>query len=83
MQLSFFEKTLVNGGTTLNDLLRIGCHIDIELLNETEEEAIEKIKLFSDYGIYKKHEVGKNKWYQINSPNQKLNVFSYYEKGNR
>lgn len=80
MQLNFFEETFVDGNTKLDDLLRITGHIDIELLSETEEEAIEKIKLFSEYGIYKKHEIGRSKWYQINSPNKKLNIFSYYEK---
>lgn len=80
MQLNFFEETLVNGSTTLDDLLRITSHIDIEIISETEEEAAEKIKLFSEYGIYKKHEVGSSKWYQISSPNKKLNIFSYYEK---
>lgn len=80
MQLSFFDRTRVNGSTTLDDLLRITDSIDIELLSENEEEAIERINLFANYGIPKKQRYKNKKWYQINSPNKKLNVFSYYEK---
>lgn len=79
----FGDNLAIDDNTKLKDLLKHTNHIDIEILSDVEEDALEKIKFFSNYGIYEKHEAGNDKWYQINSPSQKINVFSYYEKGNR
>ena len=72
---------MVDKTTTIKELIQHTNYIDIELISETREEALEKIKSFRTFGEIEEKEVGYDEWFQINSDGQKVNIFSYYKKG--
>lgn len=74
---------MINISTTIHELMQHTNYIDIELISETREEALDKIKSFRTFGEIEEKEVGPNKWFQINSDGQEINVFSYYKKDPR
>ncbi|GEN30257.1 hypothetical protein HNQ35_000039 [Cerasibacillus quisquiliarum] len=76
----FGDNLVIDDNTKLKDLLKHTNHIDIELLSDTREKALSRIKKFEKYGEIREVD-HVDKWFQINSENQKINVFSYYEKG--
>ena len=58
---------MVDKTTTIKELMQYTSYIDIELISDTKEEALEKIKSFIKFGGIEEKEVGGDKWFQINS----------------